>query len=203
MDKVCAIKPPMDLPTFVGIVVGIATLIATGIAWVKYRRGQTRVVVEATRNEFLLPPVVTEMFKRLEKVGFTLNSPAYHENSSLDLREFFTMLHDLSRTHRFMSFMTSKGSCPMWVFKVRNEGHETADKLELQVPYAEWNLIIQSNKSQDVVTGNTIRIPELRPGESMRIVSWVPYFGPPPTLLQPRGKATIQLNVSMYNLDDL
>jgi hypothetical protein len=82
----------------------------------------------------------------------------------------------------------------MWSFKVTNHGHERAEKLELQVPDAIQSQLVHSDGSEETIAGGIIRIPELRPGESVTILSWASApGGDGPRLLQARGKATMRI----------
>jgi hypothetical protein len=81
----------------------------------------------------------------------------------------------------------------IWVCSVINGGHEKAEKLELQVPQAIQSLLIHSDDSRDVIAGGIIKIPELRPDEQIRIVSWVTRAtAGEPKVLQAKGKVIIR-----------
>jgi len=90
-----------------------------------------------------------------------------------------------------MDFVRSQVGNTNWLFHVTNRGHERAEKLELQVPYAIESLLIHSDGSEEIIAGGIIRIPELRPGDSVRVLSWVDR-SVNPKLLQASGKATMR-----------
>lgn len=172
-----------------------ATVVAALVAVIAYVRGRTRVVVQVVRHEYAMPPAFRPLLKHLEDFRYSL--PGYSaELKSADsgLRELLDRLTALAKDPAITGFTESWRSDTMWSFKVTNHGHERAEKLELQVPHAIQSLLVHSDGSQEAITGGIIHIPELRPGESVTILSWAGASGGDgPRLLQARGKATMRI----------
>lgn len=186
----------MDLNAFWAGVAATATLVAALVALIAYVRGRTRVVVEVIRHEYAMPPAFRPLLEHLEVFKYSLlRHSADLKSADSDLRELLDRLTALAGVPAITGFTGSWRSDTMWSFKVTNHGHERAERLELQVPHAIQSLLAHSDGSEEAITGGTIHIPELRPGESVTILSWASTLGRDvPRLLQARGKATMRFH---------
>jgi hypothetical protein len=182
----------MDWTAFWTGVGATATIVLVVLALVKYFRGRARVVVEVVRQDYFLPSSIAQILTYAGTLECSVMLVDHLKSAEPPVRTALEKLKVIESNVRLSDLGANRSGNTTWLLRVINRGHQQAEKLELQIPRAIESLLLYSNGINEAITGGTIPIAELRPGESVRIVSWSNWSGEQPQLLQASGKATMR-----------